>query len=199
MCILSRFHHCQQSLFNLVLAFALHELLAPLIDSVPPKSGTGASSNSTHVLGSHRGGEGSDDIGSSTAGGKGKGKWKASSNGGNRVVTAAVEAAAVGANPGLGLAGGEEDEDELVELVGERAAKAEVEVEEDDVSVADLLANANRQAKVFVQAPGAEDGKRGDAGTLAFALQVSFFSFKNGFSLLFCPVLMLHDGDSRSR
>lgn len=49
--------------------------------------------------------------------------------------------------------------------------------EEDDVSIADLLASANRQAKVFVQAPGAAgDEKGGDAGTLAFALQVSICS-----------------------
>ncbi|CAM9810300.1 unnamed protein product [Ectocarpus sp. 4 AP-2014] len=123
-----------QSLFKLVLGFAQHELLAPLINHVPPKSG-GAKTELEAIAAS----SGSRDADSSS--GKGKGKGRASSD---------EDLAVAGADSG----GGAEEEDE-------------------DVSVAELLASANRQAKVFAQAPGAGDGKGGDAGTLAFALQVA--------------------------
>lgn len=57
------------------------------------------------------------------------------------------------------------------ELAKEEAS--EVQEEEDYVSVADLLASANRQAKVFAQAPGTGGGgKRGDPAALAFVSKV---------------------------
>lgn len=120
-----------QSLFKLVLGFAQHELLAPLIDHVPPKSSGAKTELETSTASS-----GDGDSSSS----KGKGKGRASSD---------EDLAVVGAD-----------------------GEGEAEDEDEDVSVAELLASANRQAKVFAQAPGAGDGKGGDAGTLAFALQV---------------------------
>ncbi|CAN0511079.1 unnamed protein product [Ectocarpus sp. 12 AP-2014] len=123
-----------QSLFKLVLGFAQHELLAPLIDHVPPKSG-GAKTE----LEASASSSGSGDADNSS--GKGKGKGRASSD------------------EDLAVAGADSERD--------------AEEEDEDVSVAELLASANRQAKVFAQAPGAGDGKGGDAGTLAFALQVT--------------------------
>ncbi|CAM9660011.1 unnamed protein product [Ectocarpus sp. 6 AP-2014] len=123
-----------QSLFKLVLGFAQHELLAPLIDHVPPKSGGAKTELEASATSS-----GSGDADSSS--GKGKGKGRASSD------------------EDLAVAGAD--------------GEGDAEEEDEDVSVAELLASANRQAKVFAQAPGAGDGKGGDAGTLAFALQVT--------------------------
>ncbi|CAN0074667.1 unnamed protein product, partial [Laminaria digitata] len=50
-----------QSLFKVVMAFALHEVLAPLVDSVPPKEGAGAKVGS--VLLGPDGGGGGDGVG----------------------------------------------------------------------------------------------------------------------------------------
>ncbi|CAN0057274.1 unnamed protein product, partial [Sphacelaria rigidula] len=127
------------SLFKLVKAFARHELLAPLVDHVPPKKKAGGSSQnddgSAHTVAVI-------DATGGNSSPKGKGKGKVAING---------------------------DSGD-----GGRSGVAEEDDEEEDVSVADLLANTNRQAKVYAQAPGAGDRKAGAAAisTLAFARQV---------------------------
>eukprot|EP00903_Cladosiphon_okamuranus_P008073 g7787.t1 len=149
-----------QSLFNLILGFALHELLAPLIDHVPPKGGGGVSGSGK--MPANR----SSDSGTASSKGKGKGRGTDSAAAGGGAAAAQGddgddELAVVGVSGGGGGGG-----------CGERASE-EQEDEDEDVSVADLLANTNRQAKVFAQAPGAGEGKGGDAETLAFAVKVT--------------------------
>lgn len=218
-------------------AFAQHELLAPLVDNVPPKkkpdsgnqkgdgilaaaaaataeaaAGGGAAAG-TRADPFENGGEGAAgaEAGASglitendSSGSKGKGKGKAASSGsgdgasgigglftsldgttlGPEKAAAAIGAGDVAADAALVEKQEERDVLEMVDaeegvLVGTdeedgaAAAAKEEEEKEEDVSVADLLANANRQAKVYAQAPGAEDGKGGAAAaTLAFARQV---------------------------
>lgn len=159
LCIDNSFAPSEQSLFNLVAAFAVHELLAPLIDNVPPRSVKADYESCSHL--------GAEDTGDD--GFKGKNKAKVSASEDEPIETVSPGAAAE--------ENGEIEEDDEVQEVC--PTKGEDQGEDDKVSVADLLASANRQAKVFAQAPGAK-GKKGDAGALNFALQVLF---------LFCFVL----------
>ena len=179
----------KQSLFKVVMAFALHEILAPLVDSVPPpKGGTGAKAGSV-LLGpdSGSGGDGGGGGGCAAAASKGKGKRRASREGGPDTtadspsrVTASLDPEEAGQedHDSDGHDDDDDDDDGVVEMLPGGEGAVEVVKDEDDVSIADLLASANRQAQVYANAPGVEDKKSGDAATMAFALQVKgFFSF----------------------
>lgn len=139
----------------------MHELLAPLIDNVPPRS-----IKSEYESCPHLGAEVTVDDGV-----KGKSKARVSESEDEPIEAVSTGAAAEGD-------GKSEEDDEVQEVCPTKGEeeKEEDQVEDDKVSVADLLASANRQAKVFAQAPGAK-GKKGDTGALKFALQVLFFCF----------------------
>ncbi|CAN0307607.1 unnamed protein product [Ectocarpus fasciculatus] len=101
-----------QSLFKLVLGFAQHELLAPLIDHVPPKSGGAKTELEARTSSSSSSGEGD------SSSGKGKGKGRASSD---------EDLAVVGADGGEGGAAEEEDEDvSVAELLASANRQAKV-------------------------------------------------------------------------
>ena len=172
------------------MVFALHEILAPLVDSVPPKGGAGAKAGSV-LLGPDGGGGGGDGSGGGGDGsgggggnvaGKGIGKRRASREGGRSEKakradsTSSVTAALDGGEAHQEDHDDDDDDDGVVMLPGGQEA-VEGEKDEDDVSIADLLASANRQARVYANAPGVEDKKSGDAATMAFALQVNGLFF----------------------
>ncbi|CAM9679727.1 unnamed protein product [Choristocarpus tenellus] len=127
-------------LFGLTQHFSTHELLAPLIDSVPNRRPQSAGSKVT---------VGVSEVGSQKEKGKGK-----------STVPLVLE------------------EDGGVEIVMGKEEEKE-EFEEEEVSVADLLASADRQAKVYTSAPlGTTKGKgkrnsKEESDILGFALQAS--------------------------